>query len=152
MKFFSSDRRFLLDVLLDFQKKTADLGTGHELCDLVQSLAVMMEAVMPGTSYKERPPDSKKLADSNVDANKTLVERDCAQEDSNDFDSPLVIEYGSIDGELMAVCENLMHRSAIQAMHGMDELSASELRKLLTVYALLPFQADDLIQMIELNK
>jgi hypothetical protein len=55
----------------------------------------------------------------------------------------------SVDLELVELSESMLSAIAAQTMESVRSLSAVELRRLLTVYSLLPFQSDDLVDAIE---
>jgi hypothetical protein len=149
MHFFRSDRRFLLDVLLEVQKNASRLSTASELCGLAESLAVIKEAVRSGDSArvkKEMPAETENSENPQIDLNITDSK---AIENSDKDDPPPLIDDASIDVKLVDTCDGLLNSVANHANEVVGKLRADELRRLLAVYALLPFQADYLIDTIE---
>jgi len=155
MKFLSSDPIFLLKVLNEVVSKAGAVDTSADLCNLAESVATLKEALKVGPSKKSAKEatktdessdktdedgfqDSGSLEDNNVDSNPTFRE-----ETSTPIDSD------SINKELGLACDKLLLSIANQAMNVAEKLTAGDIRRLLVVYSLLPFQADDLLHRLE---
>jgi hypothetical protein len=152
MHFFRSDRRFLHDVLLEVQKNASRVSTASELCGLAESLAVIKEAVRSGDSArvkKEMPAGTENSESALTDLTITNSKASEPIENSDKDDPPPLIDDASIDIELVDTCDGLLNSVAKHANDVVGKLRADELRRLLAVYALLPFQADHLIDTIE---
>lgn len=151
MKFASSDRRFLLDVLIEMEKK-ADNLTNSDLCDLVESLATIKDVVSSGFVDK-KDVNQKKRDGDNTDLNSTSAAH---ESDRSPGETPLNVDLAklqkddaSINGELSRKCGECISRIISRSQEQLQHLQAAELTRLLSVCTLLPFQADTLVDSIE---
>jgi hypothetical protein len=150
MKFVVSDRVFLLDVLFEVESRSKDMHSAELCCDLAESIAVVKDAVDPATAritkvVKEQP-QKKEL-------NTTETESPLPEEDTRDSEDGTgalpVVGDASIDTELSRSCDTILVAIAGEAGRMSKEMRADEFRRLLMVYSLLPFQADDLVGTFE---
>jgi hypothetical protein len=150
MNFVSSDRVFLLDVLFEVENRSKDMNSAELCCDLAESIAVVKEAVDPAnarvTKYVKEQPQKKEL--NTTETKSHLPENDTR--DSQDGTGALpVVGDASIDTEMARSCDTILVAVAVEAGRMSKDLRADAFRRLLMVYSLLPFQADDLVDTIE---
>lgn len=150
MKFSSSDQMLLLLVLKEVQTKVTNLQSVAELCSLAETLALLKDTLQPndlasGTGA-ETSTDEK--AKDETDGKESLSET--TQElSSQDEESVIPVDHSAIDEEMKRACNELLVSIADRAKAMTAKLTAQDIRRLLAVYSLLPFQADDLINHLE---
>jgi hypothetical protein len=146
MKFVASDRVFLLDVLFEIENRSKDMKSAELCCDLAESIAVVKDAVDTATT---RVTKSVKEQPQRKELNTTETKSPLPEEDTRDSEdgagAPPVVGDASIDAELSRSCDSILVAIAAEAGRMSTELRADEIRRLLMVYSLLPFRADDLI-------
>jgi hypothetical protein len=150
MKFFASDQYFLLNVLREVETKASSLKTGSELCSLAESLVMLSEALKPGDSkrgtHEEANEDNKQSSGSKDE--KESPEPSATEAEMPD-ESSIPIDEATVEQELKHACDRLLQLIASKAIGMKHRLTAVELRRLLVIYSLLPYQADDLISHVD---
>lgn len=149
MNYLSSDINFLLLVVKEVHRKAVTLESNTELCVLAESVSVLKEGLE--TRYTEEIGES--LKGKSVVQDVTSLETTDAidQADHKESDIDLLSEATissdevSADETLHNLCNELLEFVASTARERIKTLSTEEIRRLLSVYSLLPFQADDLI-------
>ena len=160
MKYVASDRVFLLDVLYEVKKKSENVTRGTELCDLAESLAAVKEGMATPTALKqrnnERHPQSqdesgeggniiiKDDKDTGISASRVDDELEEAVTDSSS-----VFAEASIEDQLSGICDELLTTVKAKATDMVMELGADEIRRLLMVFSLLPFEADEMVHAMD---
>lgn len=146
MKYSHSDPKFLFHVLEEVSGKVGQLGTIDELCSLAETLALLKETLKTVEAPSQRI-SSRKLEVINDDKESTV--NLCVDSD----DVPLMSESTATraENELATACDEVLTIISQKSRGFAKRLTTSELRRILTVYSLLPFQADDLINEIELE-
>ena len=150
MKFVSSDRVFLLDVLFEVENRSKDMHSAELCCDLAESIAVVKDAVDPATA---RSTKAVKEQPQKKELNTTETESPLPEEDTRDSEDETralpVVGDASIDTELSRSCDTILVAIAGEAGRMSKEMRADDFRRLLMVYSLLPFKADDLVGAFE---
>jgi hypothetical protein len=153
MKYYSSDPMFLVNVLNEVQAKTTNLQTATELCTLSEAIAMLKEALKPGDAKRATTVDSN--ADENAPFNIDQGDGDQSSDQpthgtsSPEEESSTPLDDASVEEELKHACDALLQSIASQAKDMTDRLTTGEIRRLLVVYALLPFEANDLIDHLD---
>ena len=131
MKITSSEQPFLLRVLTRISKKIPDLSSGNELCSLAETIGILKEA------SKDSP---KKKENNNDESPSESIDEEETSE--SQIDDP---ENISVQKQLSTMLDQMLNSIAILAIDSSENFTANEIRRLLEVYSLLPFQADVLI-------
>lgn len=140
----------LLLVLKEVQTKVTNLKSVAELCSLAETLALLKDALQPNDLASDTGAETSidKKAKDETDGKQSLSET--TQElSSQDEESVIPVDHSAIDEEMKYACNELLVSVADQAKEMTAKLTAQDIRRLLAVYSLLPFQADDLINHLE---
>ena len=143
MNFLSSDVNFLLLVVKEVHRKAATLESNTELCVLAESVSVLKE----GLESRSTEEIGESLKGKSVVQDVTSLETTDAIDPADHKESEATISSDevSVDETLHNLCNELLEFVASTARERIKTLSTEEIRRLLSVYSLLPFQADDLI-------
>lgn len=143
MNFISSDKLFLHFVLHEIRTKVKHLKNSGEMCSLAESVAILKEGLKPGkaSAQPDTAKDSKlaKGATENSKDESANSELPSAEERSSALDESVIEE------QMLQSCEIILESIGAKARGMLGSLSAEEIRRLLAVYSLLPFQDDALI-------
>jgi len=132
MKMTSSEQPFLLRVLARINKHIPDISTGNDLCSLAETIGILVEASK--TSPKKKEVHNERDSPSE------------AMKENKNFDSQINdIEIMSVQEQLSTRSDDMLNSIAKTATELSENLTANEIRRLLEVYSLLPFQADTLV-------
>ena len=139
MKYFQSDPSYLLVVLKQAHDEAPKLDSGEDLCSLGETVALLKEALKTGGSASDESRPNKPSKDP------------LAEVDMRNANYTQTKKAGSttVEDELLDLCDKLLSLIANKARDGIKDFPAQELRRLLSVYSLLPFQADSLIYDID---
>ena len=140
MNMVSSAPSFVSAVLHNFEAKVGTLRSGKQLTDLAETIAKLRRSL-----------ESKKSLESGGAPNTDDIETDQKEDDVDTVLSKPVHEQNSTTdaADILEVTNRLLAGLAKKAIEKVHELSGTELRKLLLVYLLVPFQTDSLIDAIE---
>ncbi len=147
MKYSQSDPHFLLLVLQRVHNKAGKLEGIEELCSLAETLALLKEALRTADTPKEDITRTAKIKLEVNEKDKELTE-DTSADNENSSQSPEFVVV-LIENELVKICDELLNFISHSSRGVVKTATTSELRRLLAVYSLLPFRADDLINEIE---
>ena len=151
MNYLASDKAFLLNTLKATEKNCVHL-TSHELCCVAESVALLKDGMSPGR-HKDTPKSTTKdsLSDTRQ-AREGVMETQEQYGDSvvktESFDgaqSQRLTPKASIEEELQKSCDAILTNVGVAARKDASKFSLKEIRRLLAVFSLLPFQDDALI-------
>jgi hypothetical protein len=156
MKFSDTDMHLLLDVILELENRSPLFQVQTNLVKLVEIISVVKEA-MRFRAEKRRTvieDDAAEREGHLVDVNtaKGLSEESKhirTEKDRNNNELLPVIGNESVDKEILRSCDTILVTIASIAKDVISQLKIDEIRRLLTVYSLLPFQADEFVQSVE---
>lgn len=146
MKYFQSDSEFLHQVLNVVDSKAGDVKSVEDLCFLAETLALLKEALKAGD---EKISDSKPTKPETDELFTNDEETASATPESDNDMGALEQQDVSVEDSMILLCDGLLASMAEQAKSEVSSASALELQRLLSVYSLLPFQADVLVDTIE---
>jgi hypothetical protein len=129
---FSSDQPFLLRVLTRISKQIPGISTGNDLCSLAETIGILKEA-------SKISPEKKEVHNEIEVPSETIKEDETS---SSQINNP---ENISVQEQLSSRSGDVLNSIAEIATELSKQLTANEIRRLLEVYSLLPFQADTLI-------
>jgi hypothetical protein len=124
MKMTSKQESFLLEVLTRISQMVPNASSGSELCNLAEIIGLLKEA---SKSSSPKPKES-----SNEDGESELA-------DKGDDSTPPPED---IQHQIATISDQMLNSIATLAIDRSKTLTANEIRRLLEVYSLLPFQAD----------
>jgi hypothetical protein len=128
MRMTSNQRSFVLEVLKRVSEKVPNASSGTELCSLAEVIGILKEA--------SKTSSSKNSKESNID--------DAQSESAND-EANLTPQIEDIKQQISSTSDQMLNSIATLAISSAKRLTANEIRRLLEVYSLLPFQADEMI-------
>jgi hypothetical protein len=135
------NQSFVLQLLARIDKFLGVGISGDDLCNLVESVAILKESLWTRTRNHQDP---KRLSDAAPKVSK--VEKTDSKDES---DAVMVPEDRSVDAELSMMSDHVMGSIGAIAIEATARLTAKQIRRLLTVHCLLPFQSDDLVATLE---
>ena len=151
MKCFQSDPHFLILVLQKMHVQAENLDSMEHFCSVAETLALLKEALKSGDCTD----DSSSLKPStdlpgNTDVpDKELVHSIDAIDESTSSNDEKQPRSETTEDDMVELCNKMLSLIASKMHDKIKQCRADELRRLLSVYSLLPFQADNLIQAIE---
>jgi hypothetical protein len=153
MNFMSSDKSFLLLVLQKVEMETKNMRSSIDLCSLAESIAVLKEALKPGTTGDESGNIVKKVSISENAVHEQIeLTGDESSGQVKENEESLTLEENmpplddaTIDEEMRQLCDIILTFIGSQARDMAGKLSSVEIRRFLVVYSLLPFQDDELV-------
>lgn len=125
----STEQSFLLRVLKRINKQAPIISTGKEICTLAETIGILKDALntINNESYNGHVPGSESM-------------------DSDEISSQMIAsENISVRDELSSRSDDVLNAIAKIATESTQILTANEIRRLLEVYSLLPFQVDGLV-------
>eukprot|EP00934_Nitzschia_sp_Nitz4_P005833 Nitzschia sp. Nitz4//scaffold13_size275219//181877//185890//NITZ4_000891-RA/size275219-augustus-gene-0.269-mRNA-1//-1//CDS//3329536065//5823//frame0 len=133
MKLSSSDPTLLLDVLDSVNGKVSTPSSTTMLCELAEVISIQLADLNSGLGAKHEG-----VTDS-------------LSRSSDDDDSGEGVETAVVppEIEIREVCADILSSVSQEAIHKVNELSPLEMRRLLSVFSLLPFQADEFVNVLE---
>lgn len=142
MKMHASDPHFLLTVLHEVDDKLTKLSNAGAMCELAETVAALTEALELGVAENEKQPESAEA----IGIDDARIKEDLPTEE-NDNTTPSDVE--PVQGRLRVACEQILDSIARQACGKVEDLRPQEIRRLLCVYSLLPFKADEFFDAID---
>ena len=130
---FSSDQPFLLRVLTRISKQIPGITTGNDLCSLAVTIGILKEA-------SKTSPEKKEVYNEEEVPSETIKEDETSLSQIKDPDN-----ISSVQEQLSSRSDDVLDSIAEIATELSKQLTANEIRRLLEVYSLLPFQADTLV-------
>jgi hypothetical protein len=147
MRFYDSHEYFLLNVLKEVESKARSLKSGDELCNLAETIALLMDSLKSRKGVQTEPISS---LETNSESSSTALDG------SGNDDNPSGGQAGSFPVDESAVCDELwdgcgrvLEEIASRVQKERNRLTASEMRRILSVYSFLPFRADELIDQLD---
>lgn len=147
MKCFQSDPTFMLNVLQEVQLQVENLDVTEDLCSVAETAALLKEALKSG--------EGRDVSTSSDPLNMPEIP-EVSEKVTDPFEvKPISAEVDpelsrmSTEDEMVDLCDEMLALIASKMPDKINHCTAQELRRLLSVYSLLPFQADRLIQEIE---
>lgn len=142
MKYFQNDPTYLLNVLETISVKAPNFETVEEMCSVGETLALLKEALKLGESATADPLKKKKPPNEAAEE-----EHSTSADDGQNKTSRAAVECKSesTEDKLIKLCDKILTLIAVRAQKGVKDFSAKDLRRLLSIYSLLPLQADDLV-------
>lgn len=131
MKMAPSQQPFLLQVLTRLSEKLPNVSTGNELCSIAESIGILKEASKAGSATAAEPTTDE--APPELDEN----------EEEEEGDSVPPAE--EVKKQIASMSDQMLNSIATLAMDSSKKLTANEIRRLLEVYSLLPYQADEMV-------
>eukprot|EP00536_Pseudo-nitzschia_multiseries_P000582 jgi/Psemu1/62719/estExt_Genemark1.C_70144 len=131
LKMTPDEQPFLLSVLSRMNEKLQDISTGSELCSVAEAIGMLEEDLMTNSKTKETQTDDSQSQSNN--------------EEDNPVAKTQATETMSIQEEISNMAEEMLNSLAALVVDFSEKLTADEIRRLLEVYSLLPFQADAMI-------
>jgi hypothetical protein len=129
------DRSLLLKMLKRVEDLLSEVETGKELCDIAESVGLLKDSF--SDPKKAQPKEFQH--DEDVAPNPPSVEDIPIEEIAKDEGSQ------SIQDTVPTAIDGVLNSIGNVAKEMAPRLSANEIRRILEVYSLLPFQVDDLI-------
>lgn len=156
MNYLATDKVFLLNILMAIEAKCSMLKS-HDLCCVAESIALLKDGMNPehieDASKKNGKQSSPETLHRAVvdemgadDSDKNSGETE-ATENSGGESSPRSGE-ATIERNLRQSCDAILRYVGTAATNDATLLQTDEIRRLLAVYSLLPFQDDTLIETI----
>ena len=158
MKYTDTDRHFLLDVVLEVEGRPLLLRNADTLAALVEAISVVKESmrfdaekrtvIEDGVEQRGDLDDSVNATRNDENMNKKTDDTsspDQETEESEDSEALPVIGDKSVDEEILRSCEALLGAIADASESLIKDLRIDDIRRLLTVYSLLPFQAENFV-------
>ncbi len=124
MKMTSSHQSFLLEILLKISEKIPNVSTGSELCTLAEAIGILKEASKSSSAKKEESIDEE-------------INAEVENEESSQPED--------VHEKINSMSEQMLNSIAALVIDRAETLTANDIRRLLEVYSLLPFQADEMI-------
>ena len=143
MRFWESDKDFLLTVMKEIESKARILKSGEEICNLVETVGLLRDSFKHQKINQKKESVDKKHDQSSEPSDET----DDAEKESKD--SSQIEDESNTEEKVWDSSSYILQEISSQARKAKSKLTASEIRRVLAVYSLLPFQADSLIK--ELN-
>lgn len=152
----SSDPAFVISVLQAIESKVGSLQTGERLVDLAQTLAKLRRTVerLEQQSPEETRNDSR--SSENLDEKQATDEDESGSDQSNNAksanDEVIQEQQNStiaIRSVILASTSQILAKISDAAIEMVHDLSAEEMRELLLVFLVTPFQVDDLVNSID---
>jgi len=116
-----SHQSFVLEVLKKISEKVPNVSNGADLCSLAEAIGILKEA------SKTSSPTNKETTDEEVQSE--LVDEE-------------VVQSEEIQKQISIISDQMLNSIASLTIDFAEKLTANEIRRLLEVYSLLPFQAD----------
>ncbi len=120
-KMTSSHQSFVLEVLKKISEKVPNVTSGADLCSLAEAIGILKEA-------------SKTSSPKNKETTNDEVESELVDEE--------VVQSEEIQKQISIISDQMLNSVASLTIDFVEKLTANEIRRLLEVYSLLPFQAD----------
>jgi hypothetical protein len=140
-------------VLQDFEGKVGALQSGKELTDLAETIAKLRRSIGSKKSLDNGGAPSADVSETDRKENETdpilgepvheHTETDEKEDDKQEQNST------TVTAAILDSTDRLLACVAEKAIEKVRDLSGAEMRKLLFVYLLVPFQADDLVDAME---
>jgi hypothetical protein len=127
MKMTSKHQSFLLEVLARISEIVPNASTGLQLCSLAEAIGILKEASKTSSQKKKETINDETQSES-------------VNEESNP--SP---EIEDMQLQISSITDQMLNSIATLAIDLSENLTANEIRRLLEVYSLLPFQADAMV-------
>ena len=124
MKMTSSHESFILEVLLKISEKIPNVATGSELCTLAEAIGILKEASKSNSAKEEESIDEE-------------INEEAENEETSEAED--------VQEKINSISEQILNSIAALIIDRAETLTANEIRRLLEVYSLLPFQADEMI-------
>ena len=149
MKCFQSDPRFLILVLQKVRLQAENLDSIEQYCSLAETLALLKEALKSGDCSDDSDSviSSKELP-ANTDVSDKELNHETVDESTSSRHERQPLRETTED-DMVDLCNKVLSLIASKTHDKLKQCRVTELRRLLSVYSLLPFQADTLIQAIE---
>lgn len=152
MNYLASDKAFLLNILKAVEKQTLELKC-HDLCYIAELIALLKDGLSPGhPSDTPKKNDKEPLSDTTQTTERdelneersgeTNAESKFVEREESSFQSGK----SSIEQELQQSCDAILTTVGAAATKNAPRLPLGDIRRLLAVYSLLPFQDDALIE------
>jgi hypothetical protein len=127
MKMTSKHQSFLLEVLVRISEIVPNASTGLQLCSLAEAIGILKEASKASSQKKKESINDETQSESVNEESKPSPE----------------IEDRQL--QIASITDQMLNSIATLAIDFSEKLTANEIRRLLEVYSLLPFQADTMI-------
>lgn len=149
MKVSATNKQLLLKVLKELDTRCQDSLNCSEICDLAETVASQKEALKidalsesSSTTLANAEKQSHEEGEISTDT-KELVDSN-ERDDDKDVDDD-----ESSDDEIMRICNRVLESISSKVIEAREKFTASHIRRLLVVYSLLPFRADELIEALD---
>lgn len=131
LKITPNEQPFLLSVLTRIYEELPNISSGSELCSLAEAIGILKEASKANSKKKEKQIDEAPLQSDNDDESSTTQNNER--------------ELKSVQQDISRTSDEILNSIASAAVELSENLTANEIRRLLEVFSLLPFQADAMI-------
>ena len=123
-KMTSNHQSFVLEILLRISEKVPNASTGSELCSLAEAIGILKEASKTSSTKKH-------------ELNDKVLQSELEDEDASQIED--------LQQQIYSISDQMLNSIAALVIDCAQNLTANEIRRLLEVYSLLPFQADAMI-------
>lgn len=141
MKYFSSDPGFLLSVLKQVNSNALETLSTDEICKLAETLAFLKEALK--TTDSGMGDSGKTQIGIPIEQGEESLEE--TSDEPKDEVPESLVDASLVDGELEYLSTRLLDSVAVECQTRSSTFHPREIRRILSVYSLLPFKSDELI-------
>jgi hypothetical protein len=151
MNVMQTDKALIIKILELLKAKITTIHRESDLCDLAESVAAIRQSLgnedLIAKHVNTTSTETKDLNQTSTDLNVTEVSftNANASDTEGTSNSTAITDYD----RLKKNCEVMLTTLAKHGVERVGDLRADSLRRLLTVYSLLPFQADELVDVFE---